>query len=81
MSLRDPDRAGQVFAVDEAVARVLRRWSKKSGAEADATLRRAMAELSRAQQSQLLLRLSEISLGRLRVIQYIQERGDPIQDR
>lgn len=74
--LRDPDRAGQVFAVDPAVGKLLARWAKHPGPEGEAQLARGFAELNAAQQSQLLLRLSEISLGRLRVIQYLGASQD-----
>lgn len=70
MSLRDPDRAGSAFEVDEPVRRILAAW----GAERDSdigrlNLSRASKKLRPEQQIQLRQRLAEVSLGVLFTIE------------
>lgn len=66
MSLRDSDRAGRAFEVDEAVRRILAAWGKERDSEIGRlNLRRAAERLNDEQRVQLVDRLAEISLGML----------------
>ena len=66
MSLRDSDRAGRAFEVDEAVRRILAAWGKERDSEIGRlNLRRAAERLNDEQRVQLIERLAEISLGML----------------
>ena len=66
MSLRDSDRAGRAFEVDEAVRRILAAWGKERDSEIGRlNLRRAAERLNDEQRVQLVERLAEISLGML----------------
>ncbi len=70
MSLRDPNRAGQSFEVDDAVRRVLKAWSKERDSQVGLlNLKRAVSKLTEPQRLQLIERLAEISLGQLYVLQ------------
>lgn len=69
MTLRDQDRAGKAFEVDEVVRRVLVAWGKERDSEIGRlNLRRAADRLSEEQRLQLVERLAEISLGLLHVL-------------
>lgn len=69
MSLRDKLRANQAFEVDDAVRKVLARWSKERGAPgAIRNLEQGVRRLSPEQRRQLVDRLAEISLGLLFVL-------------
>lgn len=70
MSLRDSDRAGRAFEVDEAVRRILAAWGKERDSEIGRmNLRRAAERLSDEQRVQLVERLAEISLGMLFILE------------
>lgn len=69
MSLRDRLRANQSFEVDDAVRKVLARWSKERGTKAGLrNLEQGIRRLDPEQRRQLVDRLAEISLGLLFVI-------------
>ncbi len=66
MSLRDPQRAGTAFQVDDAVRRALAAWGKERDSEIGRlNLARAASKMTPEQQAQLRMRLAEISLGLL----------------
>lgn len=70
MSLRDSDRAGRAFEVDEAVRRILAAWGKERDSEIGRmNLRRAAERLNDEQRVQLVERLAEISLGMLFILE------------
>ena len=73
MSLRDRGRAGQTFEVDEAVRRVLSRWSKEKGTPIGlSNLEAGLRRLDPQQRRQLVERLAEVSLGLLFVIERLE---------
>lgn len=64
MSLRDEDRAGRAFEVDENVRKILAAWGKERDSEIGRmNLRRAAERLNDDQRRQLVERIAEISLG------------------
>ncbi len=66
MSLRDRDRADQVFGVDDAVRRALAAWARERDSDIGRlNLTRAAERMSDEQRRQLVERLAEISLGLL----------------
>jgi hypothetical protein len=69
VNLRDQDRTGRAFEVDEGVRRILVAWGKERDSEIGRlNLRRATERLSPEQRVQLIERLAEISLGLLYVL-------------
>ncbi len=75
MSLRDRLRANQTFEVDDAVRKVLARWSKEQGTRAGlANLEQGVRRLTLKQRRQLADRLAEISLGMLFIIEQTELR-------
>lgn len=76
MSLRDRLRANQTFEIDDAVRKVLARWSKEQGTRAGlANLEQGVRRLTLKQRRQLADRLAEISLGMLFIIEQTQARA------
>jgi hypothetical protein len=66
MSLRDEDRAGRAFEIDENVRKILAAWGKERDSEIGRmNLRRAAERLNDEQRAQLIERIAEISLGML----------------
>ena len=77
MSLRDRRRAGQAFEVDEAVRRVLARWSKERGTPLGlSNLEAGLRKLDLSQRRQLVDRLAEVSLGLLFIIERLEDEAD-----
>ncbi len=74
MSLRDRLRANQAFEVDDAVRKVLARWSKDQGAHTGlVNLEQGVLRLNLKQRRQLADRLAEISLGMLFAIEQSED--------
>jgi predicted N-formylglutamate amidohydrolase len=74
MSLRDRLRANQAFEVDDAVRKVLKRWSKEQGSRsALVNLEQGVLRLTLKQRRQLADRLAEISLGMLFAIEQSEQ--------
>ncbi len=70
MNLRDSNRTGKSFEVDETVRRILVAWGKERDSEIGRmSLRRAAEKLNAEQRKQLIDRLAEIGLGILCVIE------------
>ena len=75
MPLYDRDRAGQTFEVGDAVRRALAGWAKERDSEIGRlNLRRAYDRMNEDEKAQLVLRLAEISLGLLYVLERARRR-------